>query len=113
MIESIVMFTGVLTICFIAACLIYFTIVFTLYHTFVKRESLKFLTKTLWNFYLTLPKTDRKSSGYPYVMCLFERKTGKILHAQELTQNFETREEIEAVFAEFKAKLAKQKEAGK
>ena len=113
MIESIVKFTGVLTIIFVATCLMYTALVFTVHYTLAKTQSLKFLAKTMWNFYLTLPKTDRKSSGYPYVMCLFERKTGKILHAQELTQNFETREETEAFFAEFRAKLAKQKEAGK
>jgi hypothetical protein len=110
MIELIVKFAGVLAICFIAVCLIYFALVFTLYYTFVKAQSLKFLAKTVWNFYSTLPEHKRKYPGYPYVICLFERKTGKILHAQEVTQNFETKEEIEAFFAEFRAKLAKQKE---
>jgi hypothetical protein len=112
-IESIVKMIGALTIGFIAACLISYALVFTVHYILVRTQSLKFLAKTMWNFYSTLPEYKRKYPDYPYVMCLFERKTGKILHAQELTQNFETKEEIEAFFVEFKTKLAKQKEAGK
>jgi hypothetical protein len=107
MIESIVKITGVLTIIFIAACLIYFALIFTAHYTLAKTQSLKFLAKRIWNFYTTLPEHKREYPDYPYVICVFERKTGKIIMSEELTADLRDRTEVKNQFAELRKKLAK------
>lgn len=103
---------GVVTIGLVCSSIIYSVFVFTLYYTVHKRNVLKYVAKLMYNFYVTLPDAKEDSPYYPYVLCVFDRQTGKIIKYQEVTSDFKDEKQVEEQFQKLKESLTREKQIG-
>jgi hypothetical protein len=102
--EIVFQWVGFIALSLMILAIAFYTVVLAMHFTVDKLNTLKLVAKIMSGFYLTLPKVD---SHKPYVLCLFDRKTGKIITSVNLNKELLTVEEILSKREDLKRKISK------